>query len=139
MSNIKLNSLETSSTLSSAGSKTVETTLLKLNQHPNNQQLQKPIKEKKHKTSKTGHLVLEMLSQLSLLMMESHQLTQELSFNWLPNNQPSLKLILEKKHKILRTGLPESEMPFQLSPPTIPSQHQTTVLSFNLKPIRKKE
>tara|TARA_B110001450_G_C17558313_1_gene455643 strand:+ start:312 stop:551 length:240 start_codon:yes stop_codon:yes gene_type:complete len=79
MSNIKLNSLETSSTLLSADSKIAETPLPKPNL--NNQPLLKLILENMLKTLRTGDLVSEMLFQLSPTTTESQHHPPELSFN----------------------------------------------------------
>jgi hypothetical protein len=87
MSNIKLNSLETSSTLSNADSKIAEATLFKpklnltLKKHPNNQLLQKLTLEKKLLILKTGHLVSETPSQLSAIKTPSQHHPPELWFN----------------------------------------------------------
>jgi len=75
MNNTKPNSWEISSILLNADSKTVVINLLKQNQLPNSQQLLRQIKEKKLRISKIGHLVSEMLSQLSLLKMDSQLIT----------------------------------------------------------------
>jgi len=79
MSNIKPNSLETSSTLLSADSKIAETPLPK--QNLNNQPLLKLILENMLKTLRTGDLVSEMLFQLSPTTTESQHHPLELSFN----------------------------------------------------------
>ena len=83
MNNIKLNSLETSSTLLNADSKIAEALFkpklkLTLKKHPNNQLLQKPIQERKLKILKTGHLVSEMPSQHLAIKMESQSHPPEL-------------------------------------------------------------
>jgi hypothetical protein len=83
MNNIKLNSLETSSTLLNADSKIAEALFkpklkLTLKKHPNNQLLKKPIRKRKLKILKTGHLVLEMPSQLSVKKTESQHHPPEL-------------------------------------------------------------
>jgi hypothetical protein len=83
MNNIKLNSLETSSTLLNADSKIAEALFkpklkLTLKKHPNNQLLQQPIKESMLKILKTGHLVSEMPSQHSAIKMESQSHPPEL-------------------------------------------------------------
>jgi len=83
MNNIKLNSLETSSTLLNADSKIAEALFkqkLKLTpkKHPNNQLLKKPTKERKLKILKTGHLVLEMPFQLSAIKTDSQNHPKEL-------------------------------------------------------------
>ena len=87
MSNIKPNSLETSSTSSNADSKIAEATLFKpklnltLKKHPNNQLLQKLTLEKKLLILKTGHLVSETPSQLSARKTPSQHHPPELWFN----------------------------------------------------------
>ena len=141
----KPNLLETSSTLLSADSKIAETTLSKLKltltleKHLNNQLLLILTLEKKLKILRTGHLVLETLSQPSALKTESQHHPKELSFNWLLNNQLLLIPTPEKKLKILRTGLPESETLFQLSAKTMLSQHHPTELYSKSKPKRRRE
>ena len=137
MSNKKLNSWETSSTLLSADSKIAETNLPKPNL--NNQPLPKLILENTLKILRTGDLVSETLFQLSATKTESQHHPPEPSSNWLLSNQPLPKLIPEKKLKILRTGLPVSETPSQLSPSKMVCQHHLPELSSNSQPIRRKE
>ena len=86
MNNIKLNSLETSSTLLNADSKIAEALFkpklkLTLKKHPNNQLLQKLTLEKKLLILKTGHLVSETPSQLSARKTPSQHHPPELWFN----------------------------------------------------------